>query len=504
MKNSQNVNGSCRQQSALLEHLTNCMKMNKDQNQMSEQILHLTLEIIYLLTGEHCIITKKPDDCVGAEGSGRPQSPSAATPLHLETHERNNDLKVPEVSNEEVQLLPGEVPVRCADIAVYFSMEEWNYVEGHKEFYKDMMVENNRLLSTADETVGEQSQEGSKSPISSPACTKDVRSDIVTNEITPDESEKDKVNAKRNMTEKPVTYDEGSLIEPYLLTPAKRQQTDCTSSYEEGNSTSIDIYTPTEHSPHPTTGDTEKPTSCVGNPDTDFDTNTKHLQNEWSSAHSEETLANNEGILQEIHVYSPTEDPQTKYTPIHGMKESSSCEKRNSTKDSYTNKKHRKTKYASLHNKEKSASCNKRNRADEDLHTFREHTQTDYPMKDFNGLVALREGHPGDIMVNNVREQTRTEYPRTAIKKKSKSRKVRIHTNEKPFSCSECGKYFSQKGNLFSHQMIHTREKPFPCPMCGKRFTRKSTLLKHQRIHQRDKWAYSHETGNCSSLKSSR
>uniref|UniRef100_A0A8C5MGB4 C2H2-type domain-containing protein n=1 Tax=Leptobrachium leishanense TaxID=445787 RepID=A0A8C5MGB4_9ANUR len=47
--------------------------------------------------------------------------------------------------------LAGEVPVRCEDVAVIFSMEEWAYLEGHKDLYKDVM-KNNQTVSSVEGT----------------------------------------------------------------------------------------------------------------------------------------------------------------------------------------------------------------------------------------------------------------------------------------------------------------------------------------------------------------
>ncbi|XP_075425324.1 gastrula zinc finger protein XlCGF66.1-like [Ascaphus truei] len=134
--------------------------MNKDKKQMSEMILDHTLEIIYLLTGEDYIVVKKHGEDVTDSSSPcvpeifcRTQRPIMENPTNSLIHERNNDKKlmsekILEHANIIIHLLTGEVPIKCDDVAVYFSMEEWEYLEGHKERYKDVMMEKHQNLSS--------------------------------------------------------------------------------------------------------------------------------------------------------------------------------------------------------------------------------------------------------------------------------------------------------------------------------------------------------------------
>ncbi|KAM4029814.1 LOW QUALITY PROTEIN: uncharacterized protein ACNLHF_022249 [Anomaloglossus baeobatrachus] len=120
-------------------------RMDVDRDKMAERILHLTLEILFRLTGEDYTVVKKTSSerCQApvSEGWGRPLSPITGPPPHPPIHEDINDQKILELTYKMIELLTGEVPIRCQDVTVYFSMEEWEYLEGHKDLYKDVMME---------------------------------------------------------------------------------------------------------------------------------------------------------------------------------------------------------------------------------------------------------------------------------------------------------------------------------------------------------------------------
>ncbi|XP_012515561.1 PREDICTED: zinc finger protein 57 homolog [Propithecus coquereli] len=67
---------------------------------------------------------------------------------------------------------------------------------------------------------------------------------------------------------------------------------------------------------------------------------------------------------------------------------------------------------------------------------------------------------------------------------KSLSYHRRAHLGERPFSCSLCDKTYCDASGLSRHRRVHLGYRPHSCSVCGKAFRDQSELKRHQKIHQ--------------------
>jgi len=60
-----------------------------------------------------------------------------------------------------------------------------------------------------------------------------------------------------------------------------------------------------------------------------------------------------------------------------------------------------------------------------------------------------------------------------------------VHSRNRPFKCATCGKGFSQKSHVRTHQTVHTGVKAFTCSICDKKFSQLGHLNGHVERHKR-------------------
>ncbi|XP_066458689.1 oocyte zinc finger protein XlCOF8.4-like [Eleutherodactylus coqui] len=426
-------------------------RMDGKRKEMAESILHLTLEILYQLTGEDYTVVMKTSSehrqNFVSEGYGRTLSPITGPSAHYPIHEDFNGLKILEHVHKMTELLTGEVPIRCQDVSVYFSMEEWEYLEGHKDLYKDITMEDQQPLTSQDGPGNKTSPESRPGPFHPQDYPIFSQGDDLKN-----------IDAAAIVVKKEINVRGDERWKEEIPT-GNRPDTSTRSSGE--HLISSDLKAEDCNIAQDTL---EEPTII---PDKNLAVHSKYLS---SDAFKQALSSDASQTVEQDKSDGSNVELQTAPT---GAKPFSCSECAQCFSSKSTLKVHRR-----IHTGEKPYSCSECGKC----------------FYQRSNLIGHLRAHTG------VKPFSCSECGKCFKVKAVLVTHQRTHTGEKPFSCSECGRCFAAKSHLVRHKRTHTGEKPFSCSECGRCFAQRAGLVEHQKSHSK---AFScGQCGKCFSRKS--
>ncbi|KAM4662340.1 uncharacterized protein O3C94_010865 [Discoglossus pictus] len=456
-------------------------KMNNDKRKirsMTERFLNHTLEIIFLLTGEEYTIVKKNS-------------------THSSIHQ-----------------LTGEVPIKCDDVAIYFSLEEWEYIEGHKDLYKHMMMTDHQTPRTvgisggqnpaqpignlSNLSVSEEGQDEKKREdieqvrICSDTCAGQPIgnvSNVSVSEEGEHEMEGEDIELARIC---PDTCADGcinlNMLEESLNVPSSSQEivenASCLPQMVQGEDSEI-----------------QSPKELVLNEKINV-TLTQSISCRW-----DQNACNvNEKFVKDFN--EATNEIRQSYNVNTSKIRQSYNEATNRMRQPY-NEATSKMRQPDHKDTSKTGQIHKKETLNSEVPESQIPMFGDYQnsQRGENLNYNSSQGPLNSIILVTDHRSPPETIPQNDCEKGFSARShwataPRSYKGEKIYFCQICGKGFSQKSNLIKHHRTHTGERPYVCQICGKGFSQRSDLAKHHRTHTGEKPYMCSECGKSFSERS--